>query len=240
MQLLLLPLLPEQMQLPAASPCYPACYQCCWRRICCWQCNLIRVLLINAPGPTDPPLLQWANMVDWRGESSVFSVLFLLDHGANINAQDADGDALMHVYAAIQPPTADFKALVNSIHFAKADLLLRSGDGLTSLQVARAKLAELRADPDAVGDFIERQNFIVRVLAQLTPANSPLLLLRWLLRWMENCSAGGSICGSWRDGVLAAGETGATVTILPCRRTITLRGREATFVASTFVRTPNY
>jgi len=79
---------------------------------------LLRVLLmrgadINAPDPEGkPPLLRFATMIDESGCGNSFSVLLMLGHGASINAQDSDGDTIMHVFAAVQPRVADFKEIV--------------------------------------------------------------------------------------------------------------------------------
>jgi hypothetical protein len=141
-----------------------------------WSCGLVDLLLeecgcdINARDHQDggnTVLHQWA---EHNGDGNAFCVLFLLERGADLNAQnDSAGDTLAHIYADSQPSTADFDALTSSALFVGcADLSLRNKRGMTPLQLAQELLEELtQRAPPVDEEAIKRQQHVVAVLTAL-------------------------------------------------------------------------
>jgi hypothetical protein len=135
-----------------------------------WICSLVKRLVecgadLNARNPAGAAPLH-----DWVRAGARTASLFLLDLGADINVADSDGDTLAHILADIQLSPVEFDKFVSSNHFARADLSLRNKDGLTAVQVAQQKLAELRnrQPPPLNNDAeVKQQMMVTQMLAAL-------------------------------------------------------------------------
>jgi hypothetical protein len=135
-----------------------------------WICSLVKRLVECGADPNARSPAGAAPLHDWVRMGARTASLFLLDLGADINVTDSDGDTLAHILADLQFSPLEFDKFVFSNHFARADLSLRNKDGLTAVQVAQQKLAELRnrQPPPPVNDAeVKQQMVVTQMLAAL-------------------------------------------------------------------------
>jgi hypothetical protein len=135
------------------------CRLFCLHIVSVWDYKLAELLIAhgvsvharNKKGCT--PLLQWATSVRDFAASGLW---LLLAHGSDLNAQDGDGDGVLHHLVRCKAE-ARLEELFGGDGVEHVEHTLRNSAGQTAVDLAAIQLAELQDDPDSEEDQDEAE-----------------------------------------------------------------------------------